>query len=421
MLEPELSLKLTLAMEPRPGATPQERANVAAVWKALSMTPQEQVQSLEQLQALGVDLKAMRQQLVREQSELGEARAQLNKSQSYLNAIGWGMSLAGVLLVAALLDRPWDRFRRAPSVADTWHDSGLEQAAASSRRPLWDEPSKPEAPLDLDLDLDFSKASAPAVVLAPPTAEVAPSQLSELGHTDFKHSSWRSLKSVEMHDLEQQADFFVSLGHFDRAIALLMSYVQASPETSELAWMALLDLHHRLNRQPGYEGLRDQIERRFNVRIPTFERYHEPTAGLEDYADTLARIVSVWPSAAALDAIEESIYRIPGANDNKGFELEAYRELLLLYIVGKEVIARNPNPEAAMTRPGALLLTAVQPLAFDRPWRPREDGLPFATLDGSAPLDIDVGDLSQLAADKSNGARPTNSGNLVEFDDLGPT
>jgi hypothetical protein len=64
-------------------------------------------------------------------------------------------------------------------------------------------------------------------------------------------------------------------------------------------------------------------------------------------------------------------------------------------------------------------LTAVQPLALDFPCWPREDGSPVATLEGSAPLDIDVGDLSQLASDKSNGATPTNPGNLIEFDDLG--
>ena len=57
----------------------------------------------------------------------------------------------------------------------------------------------------------------------------------------------------------------------------------------------------------------------------------------------MARIVALWPSHKVLEVIEESIFRKPGSVEGEAFDLDAYRELLLLYAIAKEVV--EPDDE----------------------------------------------------------------------------
>jgi hypothetical protein len=58
----------------------------------------------------------------------------------------------------------------------------------------------------------------------------------------------------------------------------------------------------------------------------------------------MQRIQALWPSAKVLDVIEESIFRKPD-RDNQPFDLTAYRELMLLYGVAKEISEPNRDQD----------------------------------------------------------------------------
>jgi hypothetical protein len=110
----------------------------------------------------------------------------------------------------------------------------------------------------------------------------------------------------------------------------------------------------------------------FNAQVPEFARYGGPSNGLEGAPDILASIQAAWdrPSQAQ-DVIEESIFRQPG-QDQHPLDMLAYRELMLLYGLAKE-----------LSRPGAkfsLLPASMQSAA-----------LPSLTV-GNSSTDVDLGD-----------------------------
>ncbi len=144
--------------------------------------------------------------------------------------------------------------------------------------------------------------------------------------------------------MQQQADFFVSLGQHDQAITVLRSYIgQAgggtdAADTSPLAYLDLFRLYHLLNRRHDYQLLRDDFSQAFHVSVPEFDDYRHQSLGLQAYPETLSRIVVAWPRPAVLPLIEGLIFKRPDGS-TEAFDLEACRDLLLLYAVAKERLA----------------------------------------------------------------------------------
>jgi pilus assembly protein FimV len=159
----------------------------------------------------------------------------------------------------------------------------------------------------------------------------------------------RPVNTEELFDVQQQSDFFLSLGQHDQAIAVLREHIATSPGTSALAYLDLLRIFHSLGRKEDYARLAEEFERAFNADVPAFENFNETGKGLEHYRSTLARIESQWPAPGTLALIEELIFRKPGAHEDEAFDLAAYQELLLLYSVAKEVIDPNSAPPAPVT------------------------------------------------------------------------
>ena len=111
-----------------------------------------------------------------------------------------------------------------------------------------------------------------------------------------------------------------------------------------------------------------------------------------------------------LDLIEQSIFRDAADSSTEVFDLEAYRELLMLHAIAKDLIQRDSNPPRAS---GDFQQTAMQPLKAagksslveDRPQATgldRQHTQPMALNDmpRASPrlgLDIDLDDLSEVA------------------------
>jgi hypothetical protein len=145
----------------------------------------------------------------------------------------------------------------------------------------------------------------------------------------------------ELFDVQQQADFFISLGEDAQAIKVLREHIDESLVPSPLAYLDLLKIYHRLDQSDAYEALRVDFNSRFNAGAPAFEQFSDEGRGLEYYERALARIQALWPEPRVLDVIEQSIFREEHDPEAEVFDLEAYRELLLLYAMAKEMIQRR--------------------------------------------------------------------------------
>ena len=236
-----------------------------------------------------------------------------------------------------------------------------------------------------------------------------------IGHPSFQHShmaSMRMVKAEELVDIQQQADFFMSLGQSEHAIEVLESHIHNNTETSALVWLDLLAIYRSLKRRQDYDLLRADFQRVFNAEVPAYDSTPTVSGGLQDYPRALTRITALWPSPKVMDVIEESIFRKPGMAGAEAFDLEAYRELVMLYNLGREVVrdAAAPVGDLALSEPAksSFFETSIQPLSVSRDTRPPVTGL--GELDSGPGGETDLGDLLEPPLDLA----------LLGDDDQGP-
>lgn len=327
---------------------------------------EEQIRQAARLQAIERDLRDMRQFLQRSDAATLQLQSQLAKAESERYANPLVYALAALLLVmAGLLAVLWRRAAAARQAAsdDWWRTAADERSSGrvsladangreveardgAGRKPA---PSPTDAkPFSVDSDL-VAEAPVPPTVRVPLTGVSARTD-------DFQSSqgSSRALKAEELHDVQQEADFFSSLGEYDRAIEVLRSHIQAHPETSAVAWLDLVEIYHKLGRREEFDWVRREFQRRFNAEVPEFDGYSQESAGIEAYDNAMARIAALWPSRRVLDVIEESIFRGPSKDGTQAFSLQAYRELLLLHHIGQQVLVGSATPPSVFGDSGPV-------------------------------------------------------------------
>ncbi len=188
----------------------------------------------------------------------------------------------------------------------------------------------------------------------------------------------RAVAVEELIDLEQQAEFFVVLGQDDAAIELLEGYAQHTLGGSPLPFLKLLELYRRLDRRQDYERAQQAFDARFNARAPGWDADMQHGHSLADYPEVLDRLQTLWQQPAqAMAVLEKSLTRPSDGEDT--FDLPAYRELLLLYAVARDLAERSgpagrvdvllplgaePADPAALAEQGDVSpLMATRPLA----------------------------------------------------------
>ena len=424
-----------------PSASPQERFAFAALWRALMAQPQDIARDAERLQTLESTVLGLQMQGQKKTLAFENMDGQIKQAQAerYANPLVYGLGALLLLALAALgfvtrrwmvsnntndLDLPW--WRRSEPRVDEWASKTQEAEvflfpdAAPAKAAKADTSARGTGKRELDLDLgahnsDFIEVKhltglgSTDLILPLPRAD----------RTDFGISMnhpERALKAEELFDVQQQADFFISLGQHEQAIEVLRSHISDNVQTSPLVYLDLFNIYHQLKLKPGYEALRDDFNRRFNAEIPEFELYSDVSAGLEAHQTALSRIELLWPSSKVLDVIEESLFRQPGSKSDT-FNLEAYRELLLLYCVAREIISPEStvaNAKSTFDLPEILDVsdakttkfgpTSIQPLStsvvYERP--PVREYKPSAAsvspLSSSRPkLDLDLSDFGSLS------------------------
>lgn len=433
-IELDPTLKLTHAIERLIEVSPAQRAEASAALRAMTMPPAE----FQQLLTMDTQLSSLRQQVDSGKAQIAALELQLQKAERDRSRTVWGFSALSLALLAGLVAALLWRRRQAQREHDPswWRDIKVlpqdgpvvldnDRAMQQTQRVSPQEPREPSLDLDLSNFDQLSTTIPGPAGPAGPAGHSAPGDLAPFAHLDFQASQggsaghWRSMKSEELSDIQEQAEFFVSLGDYDRAVNVLMAHVQASPQTSAIAWMALLELHHRLQRIQGYDGLREQIQRRLNVIVPAFDEYGNESADLESYGDAMIRITALWPSRRVLDVIEEYIYLMPGANGAQRFEMAAFNDLLVLHDLAKSVVDDSALDEIDLDGPSSqsdeFPMTNAGSASAELQGPSEEDFKLFATLLAGGRVDVN---LEEAPSTATNGSNPSAAANLIDFDEF---
>lgn len=369
-IERDPVLKLSMDLLSEPTTSDEARAAAGLLWRSINASPEEVLRDAQRLATLEAESGALRKADAQTKATIAELNARLEQAESgrYLNALVYALGAALLLALAALA---W-LWRRSAAGRVTEGPAAWWAAASSGRKvkTAGVDPAAASTGLDLDLSLDAEDSAfgeyRPLSGLqnledSLPAGDSVPS-LSPKDRREFAPSlmgASRSVATEELFDIQQQADFFVSLGEDEQAIQVLRNHLADSPEPSALAYLDLLKLYHRLGRRDDYERARQEFNQVFNAGAPQFDQYTDESQGLEAYETAFGRIQALWPEPRVLDVIEKSIFRDPGDADAEVFDLEAYRELLLLHAMAKDMIKRD----VAASRPANdFQHTSVQPL-----------------------------------------------------------
>jgi hypothetical protein len=436
-IERDPVLRLSLSLLSEPASNEQERAAAAQLWKALNASPEEILRDTQKLAVLEAESKGLREQEARNKAAMQEMEARLEQSRF----MSWAAYALGALLLLTLAALAW-----------LWRRKGAASASGAAGKNWWASGSaKAPAPkagaggssrgVDIDLDLDAESGLDELRSLHDGAVESGAAPLSASERRDFRASNMgvsRSVATEELFDVQQQSDFFVSLGEFDQAIGVLKAHLSESQEPSALAYLDLFKLYHRMGRRDEYAKLREEFNRQFNAGAPLFDQYSDASLGLEAYETAFGRIQALWPQPKVLDVIEKSIFRDAADPESEVFDLEAYRELLLLHAIAKDVIQRDssaPSSDFQHTaiRPlkaaGAVAAGAVS----ERLTEPLDD-IPHASPRLGLDVDLDAlqeasafeASLPDVAVPVEPSAKPApppaseglDMGNLIDFEVL---
>lgn len=412
-LEVSPQLKSSSEMVSLPATSAEQRALAAATWKALTTDAADVLADTGKMNLMEADLRRLNVEVKTNQASLAEVRVQLEQQRE---ARGWiDALLAALALSAAALffwrrwyanrdvrasASPWWRRKKAPAV--NWFTSEIggnagfaEDSRSIDSEPFW---------LARSGDTGAVKAQHPSQAASPVSSVLTP-VLPRRDQADFALSMPhmpRAVKAEELFDVQQQAEFFISVGQHDQAVAVLRNHISEDVQTSALVYLDLFNLYHQLKRRSDFDLLRLEFNRVFNTKVPSFDLYTGTSLGLEAYETALSRIVSLWPTPKVLEVIEESVFRKPGGQA-EAFDLEAYRELLFLYGIAKEIVQAQPEPEPE-PEPAVneiLLdfdfLSSLAPMTAGDSTQPEEPRQAFASNTDLQPLSMESGG-ARLAA-----------------------
>jgi hypothetical protein len=386
-----LSTDLSL---PQDATTAQQRAQALAQWKALNMTPEEVLQESARSAAQSQELALAQGQAAQER----ETAVQLQEAVRERFPANVVYALMGLVLVA-LAGVAWAlwRMRQLAQHARTDWEAALAREAVASATPAAPAPSVPAplAPLapvpvaepahgpahgpaavpvseeiqpsaSLFAELTGTVAPARGADTLPEDASPAPEPPSPVRPAAPAAGAEPQLRinPEELFDLQQQAEFFVSVGEHHQAIGVMKQYIAANETTAPAAYLDLLRLYRSLSRVEDFNQLRAQFHQHFNARVPEFAAFNRPGRALWGYTEVLAQIEAVWSDESVLPLLDRLLFR-HGSTPHERFDLEACDDLLLLYAIARTTspASRGVPPPRQRTTPQAAELIPPQAAA----------------------------------------------------------
>ncbi|MBI2733311.1 MAG: hypothetical protein HYX44_08425 [Aquabacterium sp.] len=271
------------------------------------------------------------------------------------------------------LSRTSAEFVHVPSGASPTHGSGEAELPASKA-------AEPKGPLTSANIHQYVPDAVPSAMPSPPAVAAQSEPL-------------REVSVEELIDLEQQAEFFEVLGQDEAAIDLLEGHVQNTTGASPLPFLKLLEIYRRVGKRTEYERVQAEFNQRFNAYAPAWEADLQQGHTLDDYPGVIERLQSLWAEPLrAMAVLEKSLTRPESGDDT--FELPAYRELLFLYAVARDLSERDvvdrhsvdlllPVVDLSASEPVAPVHTSpiIEPLMATRPIKALPEVRPSMSLD----------------------------------------
>ncbi len=345
----------------------------------------------ERIDALEGQLLALKKQLTSNLTEISTLQRQLVEAQNAALPV-WVHAALG-LLALALACIAWllQRLRQerlktqndwANTVLAVENSASLTRVDTDSAAVHTGKGQLPSAPVASPV------AAAKAEPVAKPVASVAAAslhtrdsvpqaqELTQFPDTAFAESSIQPpslapatmfpltevLTAQALFDVQEQAEFYASIGENDQAIEILQAHIAEHENSSPLAYVELLQLLFRLGRMDAYEEVRQQFQKHFNVHIPDFLGFSRKGRDLwSAHPDVLAQIEALWPTDEVQELLRNLILRKNEAAQR--FDLAAFDELLMLYNVAKSTPAasRGAMPGRRRTAPSEAPLPEIAP------------------------------------------------------------
>jgi hypothetical protein len=316
--------------------------------------------SQARMAALEASVQQLRAEAAAQQAQMQALRERASTVQAS-QVWTWPLLLLSValLLVSAWL---WLRLRTVERERQqAWLNAARAAPASPPAAPA--APSPSQVPVLMERRLRGDRAAAPGAGLAPvhiPPAselpETAPGDLDEPPEPAMQKTQplvppvtpladQRDVSAEELIDLEQQAEFFVVLGQDEAAIDLLVAHLRDTGGASPLPYLKLLEIYHRLGDRDAYDHTRTRFNQRFNARAPAWEAFQDGGRTLEDYPQVMGWLQYVWPRPAdAMVELEALLFRRDGG---ELFDLPAYREVLFLYSLARDLLDMESAGAAA--------------------------------------------------------------------------
>lgn len=385
------------------------RQTAAAIWLALNASPEQMARDRDRLQQLEQRLAQIKQEGELNKQNLTALKERLQKAESGTGRssyVLWLLLLAALGLSAYLYQRLRQERKRSES---WWHsqaeshlneqdvdrepelsrtsaefvhvrNTGLStegQTEAGVFTPMATEPSRPLTSATIH---KFVPDAVPPAIQMPPVGAAHSEPL-------------REVSVEELIDLEQQAEFFVVLGQDDAAIDLLEGHVHHTTGASPLPFLKLLEIYRRVGKRADYERVQAEFNQRFNAYAPAWDADLQHGHMLEDYPGVVERLQALWAEPVrAMAVLEKSLTRPESGDDT--FELPAYRELLFLYAVARDLSERDivdrhsvdlllPVVDLSANEPATSVHAApvIEPLMATRPIKAQPEASPSMNLD----------------------------------------
>lgn len=194
-------------------------------------------------------------------------------------------------------------------------DESQHQITRPQPRPLLWPPSPEPAPAVLSL-----QATQPL----PSQVAAAPLLSSELTIAD------------ELLDLQQQVDFLRLLGQQDAAADLLDAWLRRG-HVGAMPYLLLMELSQQRGDQGAFAEQARRLEQRFGAPVPQWTQSLSQGRSLDGCPSVMAHLQLVWAEPAeAMKLLQELLGRGGGPGVPR-FELPAYRDLLTLYGVARDL------------------------------------------------------------------------------------
>lgn len=315
--------------EPSVGSAADAALQAASAAEATASAAAARVKALEeQVQRLTTDTASL-------QAESRQQRARSTASDAPLD--GWIWTVAAMLVAAGGWVWWWRRTQRArtarPPVEGSDSDGALDDTDPGGGQ------TTDAAPTLMPPELSSATQAAPPPTMPAP-ASVAPAN-AVMHETGWTTAPAPREVSVEEADRPRTTGRILCGLGAGRCGHRSLGYCSTGG-SSPLPYLKLLEIYRRLGDIDNYERTRARFNQRFNAYAPDWSADLQHGRLLDDYPEVMSRLQGAWPDPRdAMAELEALLFR---KADGQMFELPAYRDVLLLYSLARDLLQRRASP-----------------------------------------------------------------------------